>query len=63
MRGIGGLMILLGAGSFILNLLGLEFMLLMWIDYWGVAAGIAIRVGMCVVGGLLVVLGSLRQAD
>ena len=50
MKQIGGLMALLGAGSFVLNYLGREFSLLMWIDNWGTTVGTAIRIGLIVVG-------------
>jgi hypothetical protein len=56
MRGLGVFLIMLGAGSFVLNLLDREFILLMWIDTWGPTAGITIRISMVVVGiGLLIV--------
>lgn len=32
MKSLGGLLFILGAGSFVLNLLGMEFKLLGWID-------------------------------
>ena len=50
MKQIGGLMVLLGGGSFILNMLDRQFTLLMWVDNWGPTAGIAIRIGLIVVG-------------
>mgnify|MGYP000374458463 FL=1 len=50
MKQIGGLMALLGAGSFVINMLGREFTLLMWIDNWGTTVGTAIRIGLIVVG-------------
>jgi len=53
MRSLGGLMVLLGAGSFILNMLDRQFTLLMWIDNWGPTVGIAIRVGLILLGVLL----------
>jgi hypothetical protein len=53
MKGIGSLLVLLGAGSFVLNMVGYEFSLLMWIDNWGVEVGWAIRGAMVVAGGAL----------
>jgi hypothetical protein len=53
LKGIGGLLFLLGVGSIVLNLVGFEFKLLMWIDNWGTQVGWAIRGGMIVVGGAL----------
>ena len=43
----------MGAGSFVLNLIGMEFKLLMWIDLWGPQVGLAIRLGLMAVGGAL----------
>ena len=57
MKSIGWLLVFLGAGSFVLNLIGYEFKLLMWIDNWGVEAGWAIRGAMVVAGGVLLFLG------
>lgn len=61
MKNLGGLLFIFGAGSFLLNLLGREFRLLSWIDNWGDTTGIAIRVGLIVVGAALWFLGR-RQA-
>jgi hypothetical protein len=57
MQGIGGLLVLLGAGSFVFNMLGREFTLISWIDNWGPTAGIGIRVAMIVVGAGLWFMG------
>ena len=62
MQGIGSLMVLLGAGSFVLNMLEREFTLLMWIDNWGPTTGLAIRIGMIVVGGGLWFAGRRQQS-
>lgn len=53
MKSIGGLMFVLGLGSFLLHYLGMEFKLLMWIDSWGPTTGTAIRIGLVVVGAVL----------
>lgn len=53
MKEIGGLMVLFGAGSFVLGLFGFEFSLLMWIDTWGVAVGNMIRAALVVAGGAM----------
>lgn len=50
MKSFGSLLMLMGAGSFVLNMIGYEFSLLMWIDMWGEMAGWAIRGAMVVVG-------------
>lgn len=61
MQGIGSTMAILGAGSFVLNLMDREFTLLMWIDNWGPGVGTAIRLGLIVAGGALWFLGSKQQ--
>ena len=62
MQGIGGFMVLLGAGSFVLHFMDREFTLLSWIDNWGATAGIAIRIGLIVVGAILWFLGRQQEA-
>ena len=62
MQSIGALMAVLGAGSFVLNLVGREFVFLAWIDYWGPTVGTAIRIGLIVVGGGLWYAGRNQQA-
>lgn len=61
MKSIGGLMFILGLGSFVLHYLNMEFKLLMWVDNWGPTVGTLIRVGLVVVGGALWLLGSKRE--
>ena len=64
MRGFGGTLILFGAGSFILNLLGMEFILLVWVDLWGTLIGNIIRVVMIVAGiGLLMLSPADEVSD
>lgn len=62
MKSIGSLLFIFGAGSFVLNLLGMEFKLLSWIDTWGATTGIAIRVGLIVVGAALWFIGRKQAA-
>jgi hypothetical protein len=62
MQGIGGFMVLLGAGSFALRFMDMEFRLLSWVDNWGPAAGTGIRIGFIVVGGILWFLGRQQEA-
>lgn len=57
MRGIGGFLVLMGVGSFVLHLIGMEFVLVAWVDMWGPAIGTGIRIGMIVVGAVLWFLG------
>lgn len=62
MKGIGGFLILMGLGSFVLNMLGREFILMMWIDTWGPGVGTGIRIGLIVLGVALLVLGNKQEA-
>ncbi|HEY7753239.1 MAG TPA: hypothetical protein VH856_05445 [Steroidobacteraceae bacterium] len=61
MKGIGGLLVLLGAGSFVLNMMDREFTVISWIDNWGPAVGVAIRVVMIVAGAALWFLGNRKE--
>jgi len=63
MKSIGGLMFILGLGSFVLHYMSMEFKLLMWVDNWGPTVGTLIRVGLVVVGGALWLLGSKRGKE
>ncbi|MDJ0847244.1 MAG: hypothetical protein QNK04_02575 [Myxococcota bacterium] len=62
MQGIGMLLVLLGAGSFVLNMMEREFTLLMWIDNWGPTVGTGIRIGMIVVGAGLWFVGKRQES-
>jgi hypothetical protein len=62
MKRIGGLMVLLGAGSAVLGLVGMEFRLLMWIELWGPAIGWMIRGALVVVGAGLWLVGHKQEA-
>ena len=57
MKQLGGLLVLFGVGSIVLNLLGREFVILLWIDNWGPTVGWAIRGGAIVAGAILFFLG------
>jgi hypothetical protein len=61
MKSLGGLLFFFGLGSFVLNYLGREFTLLSWIDNWGPTTGVAIRVGLIVVGAVLWFVGRKRE--
>lgn len=61
MKSIGGLLFILGLGSFVLHYMNMEFKLLMWVDNWGPTVGTLIRVGLVVLGGALWLLGSKRE--
>jgi hypothetical protein len=51
-----------GAGSFVLNMLGMEFVVLSWIDNWGPTVGIVIRVALMVVGAAMWLIGRKQEA-
>ena len=57
MQGLGGFLVLMGAGSFVLQFMNMEFTLLSWVDNWGVGVGNGIRIAMIVVGAILWLLG------
>ena len=61
MKAIGGLLVLLGAGSFVLNLLERHFIALSWIDNWGSQVGTAIRIGLIVIGAVLWFMGNRKE--
>ncbi|TKR30075.1 hypothetical protein FCE95_07985 [Luteimonas gilva] len=61
MKSIGGLMLLLGLGSFVLHFMNMEFKLLSWVDHWGADVGVGIRIALVVVGGILWFLGNKRE--
>ena len=62
MQGIGGLLVLLGAGSFVLHYFNMEFTLVSWVDNWGPGVGNGIRIAMIVVGAILWFLGRQQAA-
>lgn len=50
---VGGGVAFVGALSFVLHFVGMEFRGLDLIDQWGRETGIAIRIGMIVIGGAI----------
>lgn len=62
MQGFGGLLVLLGAGSFVLHYINMEFMLVSWVDNWGTGVGNGIRIAMIVVGAILWFMGRQQTA-
>jgi hypothetical protein len=62
MQSLGSFLVLMGAGSFVLHLLNMEFILVGWVDNWGVSTGNGIRIGMVVVGAILWFVGK-QKAD
>ena len=62
MQRLGSLLVFLGAGSFLLHFANMDFILVSWVDNWGVTAGNGIRVGMIVVGAILWLVGRQSAA-
>ena len=57
MKSIGGLLFFFGIGSMVLYFMNMEFILLMWVDMWGLTIGWIIRIAMAVIGGGMWLLG------
>ena len=57
----GFTLIIIGIGSFLLNMAGMEFMLLAWVDNWGSTVGTAIRVGVAVLGAAMIGIDFARK--
>ena len=63
MRGFGILLLILGAGSFILREMNMEFRLMKWVDSWGESNGVYIRIGIAALGLVLLVLSFRKKTD
>jgi hypothetical protein len=61
MRSIGFLLLLFGAGSFILKAMDRQFRLMAWVDNWGEDTGNIIKIAFAVVGLVLVVLSFRKK--
>lgn len=53
MKSIGMYLMFFGIGSIVLNQIGYEFSILMWIDNWGETVGWAIRGGAAAAGAAI----------
>ncbi len=62
MFGFGSTLLFFGIGSLVLNLIGFEFVLMMWIDNWGIETGWWIR-GAMIAGGVVLCLIGAALAD
>ena len=56
MKKLGGYMLFFGIGSIILNYFNMQFIILSWIDTWGVTVGWSIRIGLIVAGAVLMLV-------
>lgn len=54
MKRIGGYLIFFGIGSILLQMVGLQFILLGWIGHWGETTAWEIRIGLVAIGGVLI---------
>ncbi|MCC7249395.1 MAG: hypothetical protein IT473_12300 [Lysobacter sp.] len=61
MKSLGFWLFVFGAGSFLLHQFGREFRLLSWVDNWGADVGMAIRIGLIVVGAALWLIGRKQE--
>ncbi len=62
MKSLGIWLAIFGVGSLLLNMMGLEFKILMWIDNWGRVTGMAIRGGLTALGIALFVIGWRQES-
>lgn len=62
MKTIGAYMFFFGIGSIILNFLEREFVVLSWIDNWGITVGWSIRIGLAVAGAALWLYGRSKES-
>jgi hypothetical protein len=53
MKKVGGYLLFFGVGSILLHAIGLQFILLSWINKWGDTTASEIRIGFVAVGGVL----------
>ena len=56
MAGWGLTFIVIGIGSFLLNMIGVEFVLLIWVDNWGATVGTLIRLGFAALGAVMMIV-------
>jgi hypothetical protein len=63
MRSIGFLLLLFGAGSFILKEMNMQFRLMSWVDKWGTDTGNIIKIAFAVVGVILLALSFRKKPD
>jgi hypothetical protein len=62
MKSFGMWMVILSLGSFLLNFMGMDFMLVSWMDSWGATMGIVLRLVAAAIGAALWFFGSKQDA-
>ncbi|MFC5047190.1 hypothetical protein ACFSTE_12050 [Aquimarina hainanensis] len=63
MSKIGRYLFFIGLISTVLNFLNYELRILMWIDSWGTAVGWGIRIGLTVLGLVLMMLSKTTKDE
>jgi hypothetical protein len=63
MRSIGGFLALAGLLSIALHFFHYNLRILTWIDRWGAGAGWGIRIGLVVLGGILLLAGGSKKSS
>ncbi|QKX05237.1 hypothetical protein HN014_10000 [Aquimarina sp. TRL1] len=63
MSKIGRYLFFIGLISTVLNFLNYELRILMWIDSWGTAVGWGIRIGLTVLGLVLMMLSKTAKDE
>jgi hypothetical protein len=61
MKSLGIYMSFFGFASMVLQLIGREFVILSWINNWGIGTGWIIRIALVIVGGMLVIYKSREE--
>lgn len=62
-RQVGKTVLFFGIGTIVLNLVGYEFVILMWLDSWGHEVGWVLRSAMVVLGMVLMFVGGLMTGN
>jgi hypothetical protein len=63
MRSWGIWFIIMGAGSYLLRMFGMDFILVSWVDSWGATTGHIIRGAVVLLGIVMVVAGGRGEAE
>jgi len=63
MKSLGIWLVIFGIGSLALNMMDMEFKILMWIDNWGRSTGLLIRGGLTALGVVLFVIGMRQDSE
>ena len=61
MKKLGGTLFFFGVGSTVLYFLGMQFIILAWIDLWGSTIGWMIRGALIIAGAILWLIGRKEE--